>query len=377
MKNLFLSGIFLFLSGLPVFSQNQTPENESLRKVVLQLPPGDNNPRNSEGDFITLQNGRILFIYTRYTGSSPSDHAPAYLASRFSDDGGKTWSKDDVTVLENEGGMNVMSVSLLRFQNGHIALFYLRKNSAEDCIPIMRISTDEAKTWSIPITCITDRKGYFVLANNRVIQLKNGRLLMAVSLHNTPDKVERLFSYYSDDNGATWNSSSEVPNLSGVVTQVQEPGVIELKDGTVMMFIRTEGRSQYLSWSKDKGQTWSPMVAGNLPSPLSPASIARIPSTGDLLAVWNNTDGGDNPKSTDKRIPLTVAVSKDEGKSWQHVTNIETNPDNRYCYIAIHFTKKDVLLGYCAGPYRRMLTVTNISLIRQKELYKKKRKKNK
>jgi len=100
MKNLFLSGIFLFLSGLSVFSQNQTPENESLRKVVLHLPPGDNNPRNSEGDFITLKNGRILFVYSHYTGKSSSDHAPAYLAGRFSNDGGKTWSTPFV-ITEN------------------------------------------------------------------------------------------------------------------------------------------------------------------------------------------------------------------------------------------------------------------------------------
>ena len=376
MKYYFFSGIILFLMALPVSSQNQTPQKEDLRKVVLQLPPGSNNPRNSEGDFITLKDGRILFIFSRYTGSSSSDHAPAYLAGRFSDDGGKTWSKEDVTVLENEGGMNVMSVSLLRLQDGNIALFYLRKNSEMDCIPMMRISTDEAKTWSASVACITDKKGYFVLNNNRVIQLKNGRLLLAVALHESPDgkfnQYGRLFSYYSDDNGVTWNCGEEVQNPSGVIAQ--EPGVVELKDGTVMMFIRAGGGSQQLSYSKDKGQTWSPMVASNIHSPISPASIARIPSTGDLLLVWNNNDGS-NPQTKGKRTPLTVAVSKDEGKTWIHITDIETDPDGWYCYIAIHFTKKDVLLSYCAGSQsqRTHLSSTNVSLIRQKDLYKNKK----
>jgi hypothetical protein len=41
-----------------------------------------------------------------------------------------------------------MSVSLLCLQNNYIALFYLRKRSTEDCISIMRISKDEAKSWS-------------------------------------------------------------------------------------------------------------------------------------------------------------------------------------------------------------------------------------
>jgi len=372
---IFLIGICLILLALPVLSQNQTQESENLRKIVLRLNTGDNNPRNSEGDFVTLKNGRILFVYSHYTGASTCDHAPAYLAGRFSDDKGKTWSKADFTVLENEGEMNVMSVSLLRLQNGNIALFYLRKNSEEDCIPIMRISTDEAKTWSSPIACITDKKGYFVLNNNRVIQLKSGRLLFAVALHESHEGnfnfFGRLFAYYSDDNGLTWHSSAEVPNPSKVIAQ--EPGVIEIKDGTIMMFVRASGGFQQLTFSNDKGRTWSPMVASNIRSPISPASIARIPSTGDLLLVWNNNDDS-NPETVGKRTPLTVAVSKDEGKTWENVADIETYPNGWYCYTAIHFTKKDVLLGYCTGNNR--LAVTDISLIKQKDLYKTKSKKN-
>ena len=374
MKTFLLSGFILISTILLVSFQNPVQKNDDLRKIVLYLNTGNDNPRNTEGDFITLKNGRILFIYSHFTGSSFHDESPAHLAGRFSDDGGKTWSKEDFTVVENEGNMNVMSVTLLRLQNGNIALFYLRKNSLEDCIPLMRISTDEAKTWSSPITCITDKKGYFVLNNDRVIQLKNGRLLMPVSLHKTPDDNTwngkgKIFTYYSDDNGITWHCGAEAPNPSGVITQ--EPGVIELKDGTIMMFIRASGGFQQLSWSKDQGQTWSPMVTSNIPSPVSPASMARIPSTGDLLLVWNNNDGS-NPQTKDQRNPLTMAVSKDEGKSWENITNIEYRPDGYYCYVAIHFTKKNVLLGYyTVNPLKQpRVDETTVSLLRQKDLYK-------
>jgi len=364
MRAYLVSGAILTITILFVFAcRNTTRENGDFREVVLLLTDSEDNPRNSEGDFVTLKSGRILFIYSHYVGGSISDHAPAHLAGRFSDDGGKTWSKEDFPVIENEGGMNVMSVSLLRLQNGNIALFYLRKNSQVDCIPMMRISTDEAKTWSDPVACITDKKGYFVLNNNRVIQLKNGRLLLAVSLHdNTEEKfssVGRIFSYYSDDNGVTWHCSSEARNPTGIVTQ--EPGVIELKDGSIMMYIRAGGGFQQLSYSKDKGQTWSEMVASTIPSPVSPASMARIPSTGDLLMAWNNNGSGN-----DKRTPLTLAVSKDEGKTWEHVRDIEGDPNGNYCYVAIHFTKKDVLLGYGS----KWLVVTTIARFSQKDLYR-------
>lgn len=346
-----------------------------LREVVLKLTPGPDNPRNSEGSFVTLKDGRILFVYSRYTGNNSGDHAPAYLAGRYSSDGGKTWSDKDEIIVTQEGNMNVMSVSLLRLQNGTIALFYLRKNSTVDCIPVVRFSDDEAKTWTAPVDCITDQKGYFVLNNDRVIQLKDGRLMMAVARHSRPSDAKwqeagALFAYYSDDNGKTWVSGKQVKAPQGLITQ--EPGLVALKNGNVMMYIRASGGSQYVSYSDDRGATWSTAVPYNLKSPLSPATIERIPSTGDLLAVWNNNDGTD-PVIKGKRTPLTVAISKDDGKSWQKITNIETDTDGWYCYIAIHFYKRSVLLSYCAGSQQAHthLSVTDISRFDLKDLYKK------
>ena len=334
------------------------------KEIVLRLEPGPENPRNSEGDFISLKDGRIMFVYSRYFGTNGGDHSPAYLAARFSNDGGKTWTSEDLKVVEREGTMNVMSVSLLRLQNGKIALFYLKKNSETDCIPMVRFSNDEAKTWSDPVPCITDKKGYFVLNNNRVIQLKNGRILMAVNLYNIAEgsilNKGSLWSYYSDDNGLTWKSGVEVPNPDKFLTQ--EPGIVELKNKDILMIIRSNPGVQCISYSKDKGVTWSSVKPSNIKSPVSPASIERIPSTGDLLLVWNN-NGGDDPAIKGKRTPLTVAISKDEGKTWQKAKNVEDDPDGWYCYIAIHFVGKDVLLGHCAGnrPKGTGLAVTQIT----------------
>lgn len=211
--------------------------------------------------------------------------------------------------------MNVMSVSLLRLQNGDIALFYVRKNSLSDARARMRISKDEAKTWSAPVLCVTDRVGYFVLNNDRVIQLENGRLFMPVSLHQTTDTEwsdkGRISTYYSDDNGSTWQSGVEVPNPENV--WLQEPCVVELKDGRIMMFLRTDAGVQYQSFSEDSGETWILARAGNIPSPRSPASIERIPSTGDLLLVWNNNG------TEQRRTSLCVAISTDEGRTWENI----------------------------------------------------------
>lgn len=347
-------------------SSREATYPEVKKEVVLQLAPGSNNPRNSEGDFITLKDGKILFIYSHFSGTSGSDFGNGYLASRYSSDNGRTWSNEDQLVVEQEGDMNVMSVSLLRLQNGSIALFYARKNSEEDCVPMMRISNDEAQSWSAPIPCITDKQGYFVLNNNRIIQLQDGRLMMPVALHKTIegkwDDKGILYAYYSDDSGQTWSSSEEVPNQTEIITQ--EPGLIELKDGTIMMFIRADNGVQQLSYSKNKGQTWTHIEPSDIKSPLSPASVARIPSTGNLLMVWNNNDGS-NAATKGNRSPFNLAVSDDEGKTWRNIKIIESDPDGWYCYTAIHFIDQAILLGHCAGnrPEGTGLAVTNVTRI--------------
>ena len=193
--------------GLPLAptqeSAMKTNDTELMRLKLL--PPGPDNPRNSEGDFIQLKDGRILFIYTHFTGSN-DDNGAAHLASRVSADGGKTWSDKDELVVPNEGaerGGNVMSVSLLRLSDGRIALFYLRNLripkaksgnwGAFDCRPLMRISTDEAKTWSPARPCIPDTEvGYHVLNNSRVVQLKSGRLVMPIARHDDPAKPDNF-----------------------------------------------------------------------------------------------------------------------------------------------------------------------------------------
>lgn len=342
----------VFLIGVGRFSKAQALLNPS--KVVLHIGKNGLPPRNSEGSFIELNDGRILFAYSKFEGGS-GDHASGLIAGRYSEDGGSSWTSKDEVIVSNEGGMNVMSVSFLRLNNGAIALFYARKNSLDDCIPMMRISNNEARTWSDPVPVITDKKGYFVLNNDRVIQLPGGRLLAPVSLHKTAGKDfsmrGKIYCYYSDDNGKTWQSGREMPNKDKVV--VQEPGVVLMENGEVLMWLRTDRGVQYLSKSKDKGLSWGEVYPSDIASPRAPASLKRIPATGDLLLIWNNNKGLVKETAT-FRTPLTAAISKDEGKSWSHLKVLEDDPEGFFCYTAISFVGDDVLLGYMAAEREKL-----------------------
>src|SRR5665811_1073625 len=90
-------------------------------------------------------------------------------------------------------------------------------------------------------------------------RLSNGRILVPVSLHKTPNSEWRnrgeLRCYYSDDNGASRNRGQVLPAPADVITQ--EPGVVELKDGRIMMIIRANHAGQYKSFSPNQGITWT------------------------------------------------------------------------------------------------------------------------
>ena len=347
---------------------------KNLPQKIRLLPPGPGNDRNSEGDFVQLADGRILLVYAHYFDQG-GDVSPACLAARYSADGGKTWTAEDEIVVPRQGDDSIRSVSLLRLADGRIALFYLNCTSwPDDERPFLQVSTDEAKTWSDPVCLIPDADaGYYVTNNDRVVQLESGRLLLPTSLHHDPPAKQftgygRIMVYLSDDAGRTWRRSKTVctgerPGEERIL--LQEPGIIELDGGRLMMFCRTDLGCQYVSRSTDGGDTWSPFEPSEIISPRSPASIERIPKTGDLLMVWNNHQNV-RPEYAGKRSPLSVAISRDEGGTWEHVKTLEDDPGGHYCYTAIEFVGDHVLLAYCAGQRQtgglRLTQITRFGL---------------
>ncbi len=320
-------------------------------KVVLELNPTASNPRNSEGSIIELEDGRLMFAYSHFYGGA-ADDAPAFIAARFSADRGQSWDREDTILVQNEV-QNVMSVSFLRLNTREIGLFYLLRYSLQDLRMVISKSRDEGKTWSEPRLCMAE-PGYYVVNNDRIIQLVDGRILIPAALHPCTDGTwetwqpkARASCVFSDDGGATWSCSKalEAPKESG--SGLQEPGIIQLPDGTVMLWARTDLGSQYIAFSKDGGCTWSQSEPSDLLSPLSPASIKRIPSTGEYLCLYNDHSGRFS-FVPGKRTPLVAARSRD-GITWYGHKLVEGDPDGWYCYTSISFVDDNVFLGYCAG----------------------------
>lgn len=315
------------------------------------------NPRYSEGSIVTHADGSLLYATTEFVGGG-ADHATATIIGRTSTDGGRTWGEPRL-LQENVGEQNVMSVTLRRLPksqekadvaaalNGSVesplGMFYLVKNSNTDLDAYLRVSHDQGASFGAPVL-VTDMPGYHVMNNDRVTLLTSGRLLAPVaSCDDVSDGGEfRSLVFLSDDGGATWRPGKQAMTIPQ--RGAMEPEVIELADGRLLMIIRTQFGYIATGYSTDGGDTWSEPARLSVPSPEAPATIRRIPSTGDLVLIWNNVPP---PKGAyGKRTPLTAAISSDEGRTWQHVRNLETNTDDTYAYTSVLFHRDRVLLSY-------------------------------
>ena len=283
-------------------------------------------------DIEPLQDGRLLMVL---------DH-DGELRTSTSSDQGQTWTPSAQLVAKPAGNTGYFHPSLTRVGNGALLLsyqYYVRKTRPVYKISYYRRSTDEGHTWSDQLFMAAD--GLF---NDKPIRLSTGRLIAPVEREaqvEGGDHAGYVSSvFFSDDNGFSWTRSNEVNALP---VEAQEPHVVELKDGRLMMLCRTYSRYVLRSYSTDKGVTWSkgePIRALKLPAWSSALNVKRIPSTGDLLLL--RSVGGENGV----RTPFVSVISRDDGQTWTNERIIAGDPQERYGYPCLLFLDDQVIVGY-------------------------------
>ena len=339
---------------------------KKIGKEVLFLPTNNSIVRNGEGALIKLKNNTIMYAYTEYFGESRSDDSPANIVAIFSYDEGESWKDKRIIVTKKADQSNVMSVSLIRFRNGDLGLFYLIYAYCDGYLratPNVIRSSDDGLTWSNPIPCAPN-SNHYILNNDRAVMLKNGRIMLPLADHGKDSKnisPGKVVFAYSDDDGVTWSlldtiiCSTQNDNI-----QLQEPGIYEFDNGELWVYMRTCYGNQYQSFSKDGGISWeTPHSNGYFPSPVSPMKIKKVgdftvsvfnpypPNKGEAPSVWGSA----------VRTPLAIAVSKDDGRSLTYKTinfenfnrnfyYLEDDRSNYYCYPAICEVKDGFLVAY-------------------------------
>ena len=159
---------------------------------------------------------------------------------------------------------------------------------------------------------------------------------------------------YSDDDGLTWTRKDiepvpNVPRLSAGDKRPHwyntgcEPTIVELRNGELLMAVRTSGPHVAFYRSKDGGESWSRGAVDTAfwQSNTMPC-LHRLPD-GRILFIWNNTaslptrDASESPELSaaelkgrwesvfTNRDALHAAISDDDGLTWRGFREIALN----------------------------------------------------
>ncbi len=337
------------LEGVPV------PESEGAAGAAFNSPASSGaamGPQIEEtdgrmGPVIQLPDGQFLAVYPegRKTWQWQDTSIPESMCGRFSPDGLGQWSERKVLFEFPPGpgaaGMGITSGGALPLtsRKGVVHLFGLRfsdwpkgpKPKASEvvkshCHLWHTTSRDNAATWA-PLREI-DYGHTYTGALNSAIELKSGRILVALSYHSPTRAIGFFVSYvvYSDDGGVNWNQcrSDVTVDCGGTAGEsgACEPVLMELDDGRVWMIIRTQTGFLYESFSEDSGVTWSQARHSNFRASNAPAGVLRL-RDGRLVLAWNNEFGVPFRDGISySRQSLVMAIQ--DGGTWKGYREINT-----------------------------------------------------
>jgi sialidase-1 len=316
---------------------------------VVPLPKQTYGYRGMPGSMVELKDGRLLLSYSRMT---PEGQGDGSIAGKYSTDKGKTWGEEFILVPrpKPDGDDRYCHPSFLRLANGHILLSYIYVSGAKPLFGhnYYRRSTDEARSWGDQLI-VTPHPGYNIIHNDKFVQLTTGRILAPLEHEfvNSADDHAGYISYtvFSDDNGYSWHESRNMVNMLPV--EAQEPHGVELKDGRLMMLMRTYSGFVARAYSTDRGESWSEgKPVPELPLPphsTSALNVKRVPSTGDLLLLRCKGGPADPPH---RRTPFVSVISKDDGETWTLERAIMGDPEDDYGYPGLLFVGDLALICY-------------------------------
>ena len=183
------------------------------------------------------------------------------------------------------------------------------------------------------------------------------RIVIQANYRGSGTAADVGFAILSDDGGTTWRPSS------GIVPACNEGQVAPAQNGSLLMNCRTDGYHRLLSWSDDRGDTWSPPIAWYFgpPGSGSPCEGSVVRASAELLAFSNNY-GVQGVENGCDRCNLTVWSSADSGATWAGIAQVDDDPTVAGAYSALlALNASHVLLVYERGG-SKTITLRPIAL---------------
>lgn len=287
-----------------------TPEQPGLVKQEFVYNQAD-FPQCHASTIEATKNGLVC---AWFGGTHEKNDDVAIWVARYD---GKKWTEPEQVDDGVQEGHDYPCWNPVLFQptEGPLLLFYKVGPNPREWWGMVSSSKDGGRSWSkgkkLP-------DGILGPVKNKPIQLADGTLLAGSS---TEHNGWRVHMEWTADNGRTWKKTQ-------ALNDGKEFGAIQptiLKHGNVLQILcRSQQGSILESWSKDKGQTWTPLRRSALVNNNSGLDAVNL-SDGSSLLVYNHTRRG--------RSPLNLAWTKD-GRQFQAAMVLEDQP-GEYSYPAI------------------------------------------
>ena len=125
-----------------------------------------------------------------------------------------------------------------------------------------------------------------------------------------------------------------------------EPSLVELSDGTLVMYIRSnKERRLYESRSYNHGETWTPAVPLEIPTPITKVRLYRD-HAGTIYFLHN--------PSYERRSPLSLWISRDDLRTWSEKYDLVTDTDLPLAYPDGYIDEENGLLCFAWDDRRNI-----------------------
>ncbi len=214
--------------------------------------------------------------------------------------------------------------------DGTICLYYKTGKKVPVWITRYTLSRDGGLSWSEPKILVPgDKSGGRGPVKNKCIRLSNGNLLAPAS--SEQNHQWKSFMDLSLDDGETWQKQKTImrPTISNGIVGMIQPTLWESTPGNIHCLLRTNSGKIYRSDSKNYGRTWCRAYATELPNNNSGIDCVKD-EKGRIWLLYNPVS-----KNWGGRSPLTLAVSCNNGISFEKVLDLETQEGGEFSYPAI------------------------------------------